>query len=163
MNIDEIIQLIQAVSENKLTSFELEEGNMKLSLKCKKEQPQILTVSAPSMDQASVQMINTAMAAGTGVCPVPAQEAPALAAGVDIGSDKVITSPLVGTFYASSSPDADAFVNVGDTVKKGQVLGIIEAMKLMNEIESEYDGVVEAILVNNEEVVEYGQPLFRIK
>ena len=163
MNIDEIIQLIQAVSENKLTSFELEEGNMKLSLKCKKEQPQILTVSAPSMDQASVQMINTAMAAGTGVCPVPAQEAPALAAGVDIGSDKVITSPLVGTFYASSSPDADAFVKVGDTVKKGQVLGIIEAMKLMNEIESEYDGVVEAILANNEEVVEYGQPLFRYK
>ena len=163
MNIDEIIQLIQAVSENKLTSFELEEGNMKLSLKCKKGQPQILTVSAPSMDQASVQMINTAMAAGTGVCPVPAQEAPALAAGVDIGSDKVITSPLVGTFYASSSPDADAFVKVGDTVKKGQVLGIIEAMKLMNEIESEYDGVVEAILANNEEVVEYGQPLFRIK
>ena len=163
MNIDEIIQLIQAVAENKLTSFELEEGNMKLSLKCKKEQPQILTVSAPSMDQASVQMINTAMAAGTGVCPVPAQEAPALAAGVDIGSDKVITSPLVGTFYASSSPDADAFVKVGDTVKKGQVLGIIEAMKLMNEIESEYDGVVEAILANNEEVVEYGQPLFRIK
>ena len=163
MNIDEIIQLIQAVSENKLTSFELEEGNMKLSLKCKKEQPQILTVSAPSMDQASVQMINTAMAAGTGVCPVPAQEAPALAAGVDIGSDKVITSPLVGTFYASSSPDADAFVKVGDTVKKGQVLGIIEAMKLMNEIESEYDGVVEAILANNEDVVEYGQPLFRIK
>ena len=163
MNIDEIIQLIQAVSENKLTSFELEEGNMKLSLKCKKEQPQILTVSAPSMDQASVQMINTAMAAGTGVCPVPAQEAPALAAGVDIGSDKVITSPLVGTFYASCSPDADAFVKVGDTVKKGQVLGIIEAMKLMNEIESEYDGVVEAILANNEEVVEYGQPLFRIK
>lgn len=163
MSIDEIIQLIQAVSENKLTSFELEEGNMKLSLKCKKEQPQILTVSAPSMDQASVQMINTAMAAGTGVCPVPAQEAPALAAGVDIGSDKVITSPLVGTFYASSSPDADAFVKVGDTVKKGQVLGIIEAMKLMNEIESEYDGVVEAILANNEEVVEYGQPLFRIK
>lgn len=92
-----------------------------------------------------------------------AQEAPALAAGVDIGSDKVITSPLVGTFYASSSPDADAFVKVGDTVKKGQVLGIIEAMKLMNEIESEYDGVVEAILANNEEVVEYGQPLFRIK
>ena len=136
---------------------------MKLSLKCKKEQPQILTVSAPSMDQASVQMINTAMAAGTGVCPVPTQEAPALAAGVDIGSDKVITSPLVGTFYASSSPDADAFVKVGDTVKKGQVLGIIEAMKLMNEIESEYDGVVEAILANNEEVVEYGQPLFRIK
>ena len=82
---------------------------------------------------------------------------------LDIGSDKVITSPLVGTFYCASSPDADPFVRVGDTVKKGQVLGIIEAMKLMNEIESEYDGIVEAILVENENVVEYGQPLFRIR
>ena len=74
-----------------------------------------------------------------------------------------MTSPLVGTFYNAASPDSYAFVSVGDTVKKGQVLGIIEAMKLMNEIESEYDGVVEAVLVNNEEVVEYGQPLFRIR
>ena len=82
---------------------------------------------------------------------------------LDIGSDKVVTSPLVGTFYSSASPEAEAFVKEGDTVKKGQVLGIIEAMKLMNEIESEYDGIVEAVLVNNEEVVEYGQPLFRIK
>ena len=92
--------------------------------------------------------------------------APAVAAApapVEIGSDNVIISPLVGTFYASSSPDAEPFVKVGDTVKKGQVLGIIEAMKLMNEIESEFDGVVEAILVNNEDVVEYGQPLFRIR
>ena len=70
---------------------------------------------------------------------------------------------MVGTFYSAPSPDADDFVKVGDTVKKGQVLGIIEAMKLMNEIESDFDGVVEAILVKNEEVVEYGQPLFRIK
>lgn len=171
MNIDEIIQLMQAVSDNKLTSFELEEGNMKLSMKCKKDQPRIVTVSAPSMDQTAVQALNAA--AGPAVFPsfntaagaaVPqGQEAPVQAASMDIGSDKVITSPLVGTFYASSSPDSDAFVGVGDRVKKGQVLGIIEAMKLMNEIESEYDGVVEAILVNNEEVVEYGQPLFRIK
>ena len=64
---------------------------------------------------------------------------------------------------SSSSPDAEPYVKAGDTVKKGQILGIIEAMKLMNEIESEYDGVVEAVLVNNEDVVEYGQPLFRIK
>lgn len=69
---------------------------------------------------------------------------------------------MVGTFYSSSSPEAESFVKVGDTVKKGQVLGIVEAMKLMNEIESEYDGVVEEIMVGNEEVVEYGQPLFRI-
>ena len=63
----------------------------------------------------------------------------------------------------AASPDSDPFVKAGDTVKKGQTLGIIEAMKLMNEIECEYDGVVEAVLVNNEAVVEYGQPLFRIR
>ena len=94
MNIDEIIQLIQAVSENKLTSFELEEGNMKLSLKCKKEQPQIVTVAAPSMDQAAVQALNTA--AGAGITVSQVQETAVQTAGVDIGSDKVVTSPLVG-------------------------------------------------------------------
>ncbi|MCC8024758.1 MAG: acetyl-CoA carboxylase biotin carboxyl carrier protein [Clostridium sp.] len=162
MNIDDILKLIQAVSDNKLTSFELEEGNMKLSLKCEKEPPQVVTVAAPVM---AAPMINEAAGmnvpvAVQGVAPAaPASQAET----VDIGSDKVINSPLVGTFYSSSSPDSEAFVKVGDTVKKGQVLGIIEAMKLMNEIESEYDGVVEAVLVDNEEVVEYGQPLFRIK
>ena len=68
----------------------------------------------------------------------------------------------MGTFYSAPNPDSAAFVKVGDSVKKGQVLGIIEAMKLMNEVESEYDGVVEAILVENEQMVEYGQPLFII-
>src|SRR5699024_7587573 len=75
----------------------------------------------------------------------------------------VVKSPLVGTFYNAPSPDAEPYVKVGDTVKKGQVLAIVEAMKLMNEIESEFDGTVEKILVSNEEVVEYGQPLFVIK
>ena len=74
-----------------------------------------------------------------------------------------VKAPLVGTFYLASSPDSEPFVSVGDTVKKGQILGIIEAMKLKNEIESEYDGVVESILVENEQMVEYGQPLFVIK
>ena len=75
----------------------------------------------------------------------------------------MVTCPLVGTFYSAPSPDAENFVKVGDHVKKGQVLGIVEAMKLMNEIECEYDGVVEAVLVNNEDTVEYGQPLFCIR
>ena len=73
-----------------------------------------------------------------------------------------IKSPLVGIFYRASSPEKEPFVKVGDSVKKGQVLGLIEAMKLMNEIEAEKDGIVEAILVENEQMVEYGQVLFRI-
>ena len=75
---------------------------------------------------------------------------------------KVVESPLVGTFYAAPAEDASPFVSVGDQVKKGQTLAIVEAMKLMNEIESEYDGTITEILVENGEAVEYGQPLFRI-
>lgn len=171
MNVDEIIKLMQAVSDNGLTSLELKEGELKLSLKREKEMPQIVTVSAPSADAAAMQMaaVQSGLAAPSMMSPMmpqgvmASQAAPAAADPADIGSDKVVTSPLVGTFYNASSPDAAPFVQAGDTVKKGQVLGIIEAMKLMNEIESEYDGIVEAVLVNNEEVVEYGQPLFRIK
>ena len=74
----------------------------------------------------------------------------------------VVESPLVGTFYAAPAEDAESFVKVGDRVEKGQTLGIVEAMKLMNEIESDYSGTVAEILVNNQEGVEYGQPLFRI-
>ena len=72
-------------------------------------------------------------------------------------------SPLVGTFYQSASPESEPFVREGDTVKKGQVLGIVEAMKLMNEIESEYDGRVKEILVKNEQMVEFDQPMFVIE
>ena len=73
-----------------------------------------------------------------------------------------VTSPLVGTFYTAPAEDAEPFVKVGDTVKKGQVVAIVEAMKLMNEIESDFDGTVTEILVKNGQAVEYGQPLFRI-
>ncbi len=150
MDIKEIMKLIQGVSDYGLTSFELEEGNMKISLKREKEMVQVqtpvLTAPLPACSSGTSEVLESA--AG--------QTA-------EIDSDQVVTSPLVGVFYAASSPDADAFVKVGDRVKKGQVLGIIEAMKLMNEIESEYDGVVEAILVKNEDVVEYGQPMFRIR
>ena len=76
---------------------------------------------------------------------------------------KVIKSPMVGTYFESASPKEDPFVKVGDKVHKGQVLCIVEAMKLMNEIESEYDGEIVEICVKNEELVEYGMPLFKIK
>ncbi len=164
MNIDEILTLVQAVSDSKLTSFKLDQGDMHISLKKEKEEAKIITVGAPGA-VAAVPAPTTPVltAASAGVSAEAPAAAPEAAENHDIASDKVITSPLVGTFYSSASPDAESFVKEGDTVKKGQVLGIIEAMKLMNEIESEYDGVIEAILVNNEEVVEYGQPLFRIK
>ena len=177
MEVKDIIKLMQAVSENGLTSFELEEGDTKLSKKKKAEGPQTVDFkidnSVPAMAAAmQAQAAGAMMAANaaqfTGVqpaVPVPVQAAEAAPEESEsqVQSDKVVKSPLVGTFYSAQSPDAEPFVKVGDTVKKGQVLGIIEAMKLMNEIESEYDGVVEAVLVENEEVVEYGQPLFRIR
>lgn len=76
---------------------------------------------------------------------------------------KIVKAPMVGTFYQSSSPDQEAFVKVGDKVHKGQVLCIVEAMKLMNEIESEFDGEIVEVCVKNEDIVEYGMPLFKIK
>ena len=150
MEFEHIIELINAVSKSNLSTFTLEEGNMKITLGTK--QPEIITKS--------FEVQNTQVGEYKVIQPgLPAEEA--LPAEKTEGHE--ITSPLVGTFYTSASPDAEPFVKVGDTVKKGQVLGIIEAMKLMNEIESETDGVIEAVLVKNEETVEYGQPLFRIR
>ena len=166
MEINDILKLIEAVSEHGLTSFVLEENGSKISMK--KEKEVITVTAAPAViapAAADARDISGTAPSGPAGYMAPAVSAAGteMSRSESIGSDKVVTSPLVGTFYNAASPDSDAFVSVGDTVKKGQVLGIIEAMKLMNEIESEYDGVFEAVLVNNEEVVEYGQPLFRIR
>ena len=178
MDIKESMKLIQGVSDYGLTSFELEEGNMRISLKREKETIQVQTPVLAAAVPAGTVLGAEGVLPGGNVAAAVLPQAPlpaAAGAGVDplsvqkdqetedIGSDQVVTSPLVGVFYAASSPDAEPFVKVGDQVKKGQILGIIEAMKLMNEIESEYDGIVEAILVKNEDVVEFGQPLFRIR
>ena len=157
MEIKDIIELMKAVSDNGLTKFELEQGDTKLVMKREKK---IVTVSGTA----------AGVPAGSPVMPVvaeydmavPSESSNAPAAEKEF-TGNMVTCPLVGTFYSAPSPDAENFVKVGDHVKKGQVLGIVEAMKLMNEIESEYDGVVEAILVENEDTVEYGQPLFRIR
>ncbi|MBE5972579.1 MAG: acetyl-CoA carboxylase biotin carboxyl carrier protein [Lachnoclostridium sp.] len=141
MEIKDIIELMKAVSDNGLTKFELEQGDTKIVMKSEKK---IVTVSGPAAMEGPMAAAQT---------HVPTAEL----------SGNIISCPLVGTFYASPSPEAECFVKVGDHVKKGQVVGIVEAMKLMNEIESEYDGVVEEILVNNEDTVEYGQPLFVIR
>jgi len=182
MEIQEILSLVEAVSEHGLTELKLDDGEIKLSLKKEEKSnepiPYVLNISGNGLGMQDLQGLNGGRMAVTGI---PQNAAAMQASGEegngsgmsmtgtagmrnssDISSDQIVTSPLVGTFYSSSSPEAEAFVKVGDTVKKGQVLGIIEAMKLMNEIESDYDGVVEEILVKNEDVVEYGQPLFRI-
>lgn len=188
MEIKDIIELMRAVSDNALTSFELEEGNLKVSMKREKKTvtPSVQVIGGQTASQVSGGQAWTAGSGEitgilglTGLAGVQAAGeettnsagTPGASDGVssktslpcDMAPDRVVTCPLVGTFYSSPSPEAEDFVKVGDAVKKGQVLGIVEAMKLMNEIECEYDGVIDAILVKNEEVVEFGQPLFRIR
>lgn len=154
MEIKEIIELIKAVSENSLTSFELEQGNTKISIK--KKGPKVVRVAgAAGSGSGAAEEIVT-------VLDTQAEPAAAPQKTGDINSDKVITSPLVGTFYSASSPDAEPFVKEGDTVKKGQVLGIIEAMKLMNEIAAEEEGQIVEVCVQNGQIVEYGQTLFKL-
>ena len=156
MELEKIIELIHTVSESNLTQVTMEEGNLKISMKTDK---QTKVVAAPQ----AVAAVPAAVAAEI-VQPAaaPAQDN-AQQEKEETLDGNVVKSPLVGTFYNAPSPDAEPYVKVGDTVKKGQVLAIVEAMKLMNEIESEFDGTVEKILVSNEEVVEFGQPLFVIK
>ena len=139
MEFDKIVKLIHAVGKSGLSEFSFEEGALKISMRGGEKQGK------------TVEFLPKAVEIKEEI-----KEKPTAITG------KIVKSPLVGTFYAAPSPEAETFVKKGDTVKKGQVLGIVEAMKLMNEIESEYDGVVEDILIGNEDTVEYGQPLFVI-
>ena len=169
MTIDEIVTLIQAVSDNGLTSFVYEEGDQKLVLKKKKKKNVAQAPVAPVVISQPATPMMGAMPMQMAAAPAAVSEAPEKAAEekkestLDIGSDKVVTSPLVGTFYAAPSQDLPPYVQVGDKVKKGQVLAIVEAMKLMNEIESDFDGEIAEIYVENGQPVEYGQKLFRIR
>ena len=154
MEMEKMIELIDAVSKSDLTGFKYEEDGIKLHLS-KKENTCYVTenLSAPvNAVTTSATEIKKA-AEGDQIPGTSAEETP-------VGN--VVESPGVGTFYAAPAEDAESFVKVGDRVEKGQTLGIVEAMKLMNEIESDYSGTVAEIMVNNQEGVEYGQPLFRI-
>ena len=144
MELENLVKLINTVSDSELTGFRYEENGIKLHLTKKGEK---------------VQATQVVMGAPV-TAEVPKAEIPAKEENEVRG--KVVESPLVGTFYAAPAEDASPFVSVGDQVKKGQTLAIVEAMKLMNEIESEYDGTITEVLVENGEAVEYGQPLFRI-
>lgn len=163
MDLSNILTLINAVSDSSLSSFSLDDGSIKLNFETDKKNVQSMCVNEDTVQKSEVGLINNVK---TKSIIMPDTNQTQLdnnnnAKNVIEDANKII-SPLVGTFYSAQTPNDDPMVKVGDTVKKGQVIGIIEAMKLMNEIECEYDGVVKEILVNNEELVEYGQPLFVI-
>ncbi|MDD7114257.1 MAG: acetyl-CoA carboxylase biotin carboxyl carrier protein [Lachnospiraceae bacterium] len=153
MQYQEILELVKAVSEAGLSNFEYTEGNISISMSCPEVKTKtVVPVAQVTEGSASYEVVKEPQAAEPQVTAQPQEEK----------KGELMKSPLVGTFYAAPSEGAEPFVKVGDAVKKGQTLAIVEAMKLMNEIESEFDGVVTEILVSNEETVEFGQPLFRI-
>lgn len=163
MELDELLKLIRAVSDSELTGFKYEAEGVCLNLKKEKEVVTALqTVPAAGVSQPVMSMQPAAVSA----LSVSANSADSeeKAAGTKPAEQEgfLVKSPLVGTFYAAPAEDAAPYVSVGDTVKKGQTVAIVEAMKLMNDIECDVDGTVAEILVENGEMVEYGQPLFRI-
>ncbi len=171
MDYKAIINLMKEMNHTDLTKLEIEEEGIRICLEKKDKpsdnqnsNPQAFAqnqlpylLNPPVMGQPqtinqSVQNVTNSITPLTQAASGEAEE-----------SHKKLVSPMVGTFYAQPSPDKPPYVKVGDKVKKGQTICIIEAMKLMNEIESEHDGEIVKVLVGNEEMVEYGQPLFLIK
>jgi acetyl-CoA carboxylase biotin carboxyl carrier protein len=159
MELKEIKELIKLVSEAGVSEVDVERGDFKLSIKKTEEKtvvvqqnPQTM-VAAPAMQQSPVATVSLETAAPT-----------APAAPVSSNANLItVKSPMIGTFYKSPSPDKPAFVNVGDEIKPGKVICIVEAMKLFNEIESEVSGKIVKILVENASPVEYDQPLFLVE
>ena len=163
MELSNILELIHAVSDSNLTQFNLQDGNLNISMSEEKTIVQQVAANADAalavQYQSTVQPVMQSAVSST----VQNQADNALITDAKELTGNVVKSPIVGTYYSASSPDSAPFVKVGDKVSKGQVLGIVEAMKLMNEIESEFDGTVRQILVENEQMVEFGQPMFVIE
>jgi acetyl-CoA carboxylase biotin carboxyl carrier protein len=154
MNVDDIKQLLDLVREHDLAEFELEHEGLKLRVK--KASDVVVTHAAPAPQPVAAPPPPAPLAAVPSAGAAAAPEA----GGVELA---MIKSPIVGTFYRAPEPGARNFVEVGDTVRKGQVLCIIEAMKLMNEIESEFDGVIEKAYVENGQAVQFNDRLFAIR
>ena len=154
MEFENLLTLIKTVSDSDLTDFAYEENGTSIHLKKKKETVVVTGNSSnvPVMGLENIRTVENVAAVNTANTQADNSEPEGM----------IVKSPLVGTFYAAPAEDADPFVSVGDPVKKGQTLAIVEAMKLMNEIESDFDGKVAEIYVENGQAVEYGQPLFRI-
>ncbi|MFM0039659.1 acetyl-CoA carboxylase biotin carboxyl carrier protein [Paraburkholderia strydomiana] len=152
MDLRKLKTLIDLVSESGISELEVTEGEGKVRIV--KNAPPVYVQPSASYAPQYAQPPQVPGAEATAAAAAPATPAVAAPQG------HVVTSPMVGTFYRAPSPGADPFVQVGDTVKEGQTICIIEAMKLLNEIESDKSGVVKEILVENGQAVEYGQPLF---
>jgi acetyl-CoA carboxylase biotin carboxyl carrier protein len=157
MNVDAIKQILDLVREHELTEFELEQAGVKLRVRKQGAAP-----PAPA-PQPQVMAPLPAPVAAPAMAAVPTAVAPAAAPAEEPLELSVVTSPIVGTFYRSPDPSSPSFVEVGQRVKKGQTLCIIEAMKLMNEIESEYEGEIVKAYVENGQPVQYGERLFAVK
>ena len=159
MNVDEIRSILDLVREHDLTEFELEIEGIKIKVK-KTGAAQVIHVpgAVPYTPLPAVAMAPQAVSAG------PRAESRPAASAEPVGADMaIVKSPIVGTFYRAPEPGAPPFVVTGAAVKKGQVLCIIEAMKLMNEIECDYDGEIVAAYVENGQAVQYGERLFAVK
>jgi acetyl-CoA carboxylase biotin carboxyl carrier protein len=164
MNQKEIRELIEFLKEQDIAEFELERGDVKIRIKrAASTIPHVVAVAAPApapivahAPVAASPMVTTPPSAAPPAAPIPPAED-------ELAGAHIIKSPIVGTFYESPSPGAPPFVKAGDTVSVGQVLCIVEAMKLMNEIESDYSGTVVKRFVENGQPVEYGQQLFAVK
>ncbi|MBU1707745.1 acetyl-CoA carboxylase biotin carboxyl carrier protein [bacterium] len=153
MDIREIQRLIKMVERSEITEFEIEEEGLKIriSKQSNHSEPTIIYGSSP-MSMATPQLLGAQSTEPSHAEPTTAPKAGIIE----------VKSPMVGTFYRSPSPDAEAYVHVGDHVEPGRVLCILEAMKLMNEIEAEVSGTITEILTENTQPVEFGQILFRI-
>ena len=160
MDLDQLKKILDLVREHELAEFEIEHEGLRLKIR-KDSAGTIMTVPA-------AQTVAQPMAPQPAVTAPPGAAQPAAPAVAPVEAESeielaVVKSPIVGTFYRSSEPGAAAFVEIGAMVKKGQVLCIIEAMKLMNEIDSEYEGEVVNVYVENGQPVQYGERLFAIR
>jgi len=148
MNIKKVKELVDLMRENDLTEVEVEQEGMKIKL-------------AKKMQGVIEQVVSSSAAPQK--TPSVSPQAPEEGKAEQQGNFKEITSPMVGTFYRAPSPETDPYVEVGDVVKKGDVICIVEAMKLMNEIKAEFGGRITEICVENADAVEFGQALFRVE
>jgi len=155
MDLRKIKKLIDLLEESNLAELEIKEGEEIVRLS---RMPKGMIAAAPAAAPA-VRYEAPAAAPAAAAAPAPAAAAPA---GKALPDGHVVKSPMVGTFYASSSPDAPAFVKVGQSVKAGETIGIIEAMKMFNQIEADTSGTIVAILVENGQPVEFDEPMFVI-